>query len=193
LADTGQRLPDIQSRAHAVPELSPFDEGGINAYAYCGGEPINCVDPSGHFARFMALGAFGIGVVSGVGAVASHFSRAETARNIFGAVALGAFTISAMAGAAYLIPMSELQMQVCFGANRGPMSIAQGELLAQRLATELNLPVTGFLGVVRDVGKRLTYKVGYERRFLPQKIRGMSVRKAPSHPALDNPTRVPRP
>jgi len=26
---------------------SPFDQGGINAYAYCGGDPVNRVDPTG--------------------------------------------------------------------------------------------------------------------------------------------------
>ncbi|WP_459205955.1 RHS repeat-associated core domain-containing protein [Pseudomonas sp. MLB6B] len=34
-------------------DASPFGAGGINAYAYCGGDPINNIDPSGHsFVKF---------------------------------------------------------------------------------------------------------------------------------------------
>ncbi|EST17767.1 RHS repeat-associated core domain protein [Pseudomonas putida S610] len=35
-------------RFNAPDSLSPFNEGGLNAYAYCGGDPINHEDPSGH-------------------------------------------------------------------------------------------------------------------------------------------------
>lgn len=34
-------------RFNSPDELSPFGKGGINAYAYCGGDPINFSDPSG--------------------------------------------------------------------------------------------------------------------------------------------------
>lgn len=36
-------------RFTSADRLSPFDRGGINAYAYCGNDPINRVDMNGHF------------------------------------------------------------------------------------------------------------------------------------------------
>lgn len=39
----------VLMRFHSPDSLSPFGEGGINAYAYCAGDPVNAVDPSGHW------------------------------------------------------------------------------------------------------------------------------------------------
>lgn len=38
-------------RFQAPDNLSPFGEGGLNAYCYCSGDPINHSDPSGHMFR----------------------------------------------------------------------------------------------------------------------------------------------
>ena len=35
-------------RFNSPDELSPFGDGGINSYAYCGGDPVNRYDPSGN-------------------------------------------------------------------------------------------------------------------------------------------------
>lgn len=40
-------LPELM-RFSAPDDLSPFDEGGIHPYVYCGDDPINHSDPSGH-------------------------------------------------------------------------------------------------------------------------------------------------
>lgn len=37
-----------QTRFPSPDDLSPFDEGGLNAYVYCKGDPQNYTDPSGH-------------------------------------------------------------------------------------------------------------------------------------------------
>lgn len=35
-------------RFHSPDSLSPFERGGLNAYMYCGGEPVMNKDPTGH-------------------------------------------------------------------------------------------------------------------------------------------------
>ena len=43
-------------RFHSPDSLSPFGRGGLNAYMYCGGNPVMNKDPTGHN-FFVALGA----------------------------------------------------------------------------------------------------------------------------------------
>lgn len=38
----------VLMRFNSPDSLSPFGEGGLNAYAYCVGDPVNQVDPTGH-------------------------------------------------------------------------------------------------------------------------------------------------
>ncbi|CAM3686186.1 RHS repeat-associated core domain protein-containing protein [Pseudomonas reidholzensis] len=47
----------VLMRFHSPDSWSPFARGGINAYAYCKGDPINTMDPSGHgrIGRFFGL------------------------------------------------------------------------------------------------------------------------------------------
>lgn len=46
---SGHRLfSPVRMRFNSPDRLSPFDRGGLSAYAYCENDPINFTDPSGH-------------------------------------------------------------------------------------------------------------------------------------------------
>ena len=57
-------------RFTAPDSWSPFGAGGLNAYAYCEGDPINRADPSGHMSWQADVG-IGLGVLSILGAIAT--------------------------------------------------------------------------------------------------------------------------
>lgn len=49
LLGNGYRCYDpVLMRFYSPDNLSPFERGGYNAYAYCQGDPVNRVDPDGH-------------------------------------------------------------------------------------------------------------------------------------------------
>lgn len=49
LLGNGSRVySPVLMRFFSPDTLSPFDKGGVNAYAYCSGDPLNWQDPSGH-------------------------------------------------------------------------------------------------------------------------------------------------
>lgn len=99
----GQRAYDPDLMVFLQPDpLSPFDEGGINSYAYCAGNPINLVDPSGLWpswlkwaltgtALALSVVTFGFGVVGVAAAVGAYAAKS---------VALGLAATVATAGAA---------------------------------------------------------------------------------------------
>ncbi|UWF48885.1 RHS repeat-associated core domain-containing protein [Pseudomonas sp. N3-W] len=46
----------VLMRFNSPDSWSPFGEGGVNAYAYCGGDPVNRSDPSGHLGPKLGIG-----------------------------------------------------------------------------------------------------------------------------------------
>ncbi|EPJ96136.1 RHS repeat-associated core domain-containing protein [Pseudomonas sp. CFII68] len=53
----------VLMRFNSPDSLSPFGEGGVNAYGYCEGDPINRSDPTGHFGAGLKAFLRGIGVM----------------------------------------------------------------------------------------------------------------------------------
>ncbi|WP_350012381.1 RHS repeat-associated core domain-containing protein [Pseudomonas asiatica] len=48
LGEGYRALNPVLMRLNSPDSLSPMGAGGINCYAYCGGDPVNNTDPSGH-------------------------------------------------------------------------------------------------------------------------------------------------
>jgi RHS repeat-associated protein len=103
----------VLMRFHSPDRLSPFGRGGLNAYAYCLGDPVNFSDPTGRnpfFSRFLAAigGLFnsiitlrpGVPFQVGMNAVASGHLLELPVRHIVGALASVTAGTTGVAGAA---------------------------------------------------------------------------------------------
>ncbi|MCE5978270.1 RHS repeat-associated core domain-containing protein [Pseudomonas sp. JR33AA] len=73
----------VLMRFHSADSLSPFSDGGLNAYAYCAGDPINRVDPSGAF----SVTLFARNRVDVISPVISGISMFSSSVTLGGAVA----------------------------------------------------------------------------------------------------------
>ncbi|VVN19710.1 RHS repeat domain-containing protein [Pseudomonas fluorescens] len=78
----------------APDSMSPFDAGGLNAYSYCLGDPVNRVDPTAHISWQSILG-IGLSIL---GVVASVLTMG--AATPWAAAALGLAVASGLAGIA---------------------------------------------------------------------------------------------
>jgi RHS repeat-associated protein len=54
----------VLMRFNSPDSLSPFGKGGLNAYAYCVGDPVNWGDPTGHIGDFLKSGLRRLGVIN---------------------------------------------------------------------------------------------------------------------------------
>lgn len=84
-------------RRFLAPDMaSPFGEGGINRYAYCGGDPVTRIDPGGDSWMDWALTAITIGA----SAVATVITAGAAAATFMPAVMAASTALSAGSGAA---------------------------------------------------------------------------------------------
>ncbi|AVO60077.1 RHS repeat-associated core domain-containing protein [Pseudomonas chlororaphis] len=88
----------VLMRFNCPDSYSPFGAGGVNAYAYCAGDPINRADPSGHMSWQAGVG-IGLGVLSIVVAIFTCGTSIAAAGGVMAAMR-SARRIALIAGAA---------------------------------------------------------------------------------------------
>ncbi|MCO8161603.1 RHS repeat-associated core domain-containing protein [Pseudomonas sp. 21LCFQ010] len=121
----------VLMRFNSPDSLSPFGEGGLNAYAYCQADPVNRIDPNGHLSvsaiKLWLYGAATAMYSAGTAALASSlraFSQGNFVRGMgYGAASVGlASSGSLVATIAYRYPnLTSRQMWVLPAKLRRPV------------------------------------------------------------------------
>lgn len=69
----------VRMRFNTPDRLSPFEVGGLNAYCYCEGDPINHIDPSGKMKKIPRSNRPSVRTISTVGNQQTNHSPPSTA------------------------------------------------------------------------------------------------------------------
>lgn len=103
----------------APDNLSPFDEGGINPYCYCVGNPINLSDPTGHLSGAaiagITIGVFGL-ILSIFTFGAAAMVAAGMASSIIAAGSLAAAGVSALSATTNILYVTSAVLGIASSA-----------------------------------------------------------------------------
>ncbi|WP_251862442.1 RHS repeat-associated core domain-containing protein [Clostridium sp. Marseille-Q2269] len=140
----GERAYDpILMRFLQPDNLSPFDGGGINPYAYCLGDPINFTDPSGHISFSTTMSWVGIGL-GAIGTIASSIATFGIAAAAAGGILAALNTIGGVVAATSIVlDLASVATGAASLAISGSDSETSNNLSIASLALGLGAFVTG--------------------------------------------------
>ncbi|POP76021.1 RHS repeat-associated core domain-containing protein [Pseudomonas syringae] len=92
----------VLMRFNSPDSLSPFGKGGVNAYAYCAGDPVNRVDPTGHEGvwGWVGLGLSIFAMAVGVRGIALSAGRSKEIWGSTVAILTGVVAVAPVTGSA---------------------------------------------------------------------------------------------
>jgi RHS repeat-associated protein len=176
LLGNGHRLYNPVLMRFTRPDaLSPFGKGGVNAYAYCEGDPVNASDPSGEF--FQALLAL---TRLGGGGSGLSFTSLVAIKNPAADIALGGLRIAVVGG--------------LVGTAGATMAVAGDENAA--IVASVGAGIAGIGTVMRAVPVARAIRAAPHRGQLVgdgvRRFFGVKPKPTPAHrnPALSNSDRL---
>ena len=139
----------------SIEYLDPESISGLNLYAYCGNDPINKYDPTGHSAIAFLI-AFGIGAV--LGGIYGGVSAAANGQNVWKGIAIGA-VVGGLTGLITEVDSVPLMLLITFAVG-AVGDIASQMILDEKSVWEVNLISAAWAGVANAglalVGKGLS-------------------------------------
>lgn len=132
---------------------SPFGEGGLNTYAYCGGDPVNRIDPSGHFA--WAVAELVTGLVLGTIALAVSLTTTLPLLPVL-VTSIGALSPSALLSIASTLLAG---VSLGTGAASGIMKLTNPDSRDAKILGHVSF-VTGALASAAGTAEKIMTKLG---------------------------------
>ncbi|MGJ7551390.1 RHS repeat-associated core domain-containing protein [Pseudomonas alloputida] len=146
--------------------LSPFGQGGINTYAYCAGDPVNNVDPSGKFLAALAsievTRATTVAAYTGLN-LAALTSRIQSRSALWANRQLMFETVMVVTGVGMLFSGSQRLQPAALGM----MSLGNVSSIIKSTMTIKKNVASGVRHLAGVVAQNIRYLSGYEQLSEP--------------------------